>query len=184
MPGQVLERVPLALFSARAARRTFCPGPQVCWPCSSFARASGLPTSERNVRRRRACWMPLRQCRSRESRHSPRYRGRCQPPQAFRHCRRLHRLRHRSPQCPRCQLSRASQLSQVSQLSQASKRLREDSDCRRGGIGRHTVLRGRRRKLCEFESHRRHQCSETKGFLSDCDVWASPDFRGLKERPC
>ena len=29
--------------------------------------------------------------------------------------------------------------------------------CRRGGIGRHTILRGWRRKPCEFESHRRHQ---------------------------
>ena len=28
---------------------------------------------------------------------------------------------------------------------------------RRGGIGRHTILRGWRRKPCEFESHRRHQ---------------------------
>ena len=29
--------------------------------------------------------------------------------------------------------------------------------CRRGGIGRHTSLRGWRREVCEFESRRRHQ---------------------------
>lgn len=29
--------------------------------------------------------------------------------------------------------------------------------CRRGEIGRHTILRGWRREPCEFESHRRHQ---------------------------
>ena len=177
MPGRVLGRAPLARFSVHAARQTFCPAPPVCWPCSSFARALGLPTWERSGRRRRASWMPCRPFRSRENRLPPRCLARRQLPWRFRRCRRLPLQRQGSQQqgsrrCPPCQLSRAR------------KRLREDSYCRRGGIGRHTVLRGRRRKLCEFESHRRHQLSETIGFLSDCDVWASPDFRGLKERPC
>jgi hypothetical protein len=36
------------------------------------------------------------------------------------------------------------------------ERVRIVFDRRRGGIGRHTILRGWRRKPCEFESHRRH----------------------------
>ncbi len=32
---------------------------------------------------------------------------------------------------------------------------------RRGGIGRHAVLRGRWRKLCEFESRRRHHVKDS-----------------------
>ena len=36
-------------------------------------------------------------------------------------------------------------------------RRRKTQHCRRGGIGRHAVLRGQWRKLCRFESGRRHQ---------------------------